>query len=79
MAMFDLDAKVVVITDNGIAYDAVILARAKGDGGGPGAYKVSLPGLDPKQTGQWHKAADIFLPEQTAQEKKDSWNDFLKE
>jgi hypothetical protein len=68
-----------VITDKGIAYDAVILARAKSDSGGPGAYKVSMHGLDADHHGQWHKASDVFLPELTAQEKKDSWNDFLKE
>jgi len=79
MAMFEIDQKVVVITDNGIAYDATILARAKSDSTAPGAYKVALLGVGADQGAQWHKASDVFLPEQTAQEKKDSWNDFLKE
>jgi hypothetical protein len=76
--MFDVGLKVIVITDKGVAYDATILARGKGDDG-PGAYKVAMQGLGPEQLGQWHKAGDVFLPEQTEQEKKDSWNDFLKE
>jgi hypothetical protein len=76
--MLEIGQKVIVITDKGIAYDATILARAKGDDG-PGAYNVSMQGLDPEQPGQWHKASDVFLPEQTEQEKKDSWKDFLKE
>jgi hypothetical protein len=79
MAMFELGQKVVVITDKGIVYDAIILGRAKSDTSAPGAYKVSISGKADDQQGQWHKACDVFLPEQTAQEKKDSWNDFLKE
>jgi len=79
MAMFELDQKVVVIMDKGLTYDAVIIARAKGDDGGRGAYKVALIGQGDKQPGQWHKATDVFLPEQTEQEKKDSWNEFLNE
>jgi hypothetical protein len=79
MAMFDLDQKVVVITDEGLTYDALVVARAKGDDGGRGAYKVKLVGSGDDQPGQWHKATDVFQPEQTAQEKKDSWNEFLKE
>jgi hypothetical protein len=79
MAMFELGQKVIVISDKGIAYDAIVLARAKSDSLAPGAYKVSISGKIDDQQGQWHKACDIFFPEQTAQEKKDSWNDFLKE
>jgi hypothetical protein len=79
MAMFDLDQKVVVITEAGLTYDAIIVARAKGDNGGPGAYKVTLSGQGKENQGQWHKAADVFLPEPTEQEKKDSWEHFLKE
>ena len=46
--MLEIGQKVIVITDKGIAYDATILARAKGDDG-PGAYNVSMQGLDPEQ------------------------------
>jgi len=77
--MFDIGQKVVVITEKGIAYEATILARAKGGDGGPGAYQVALLDSGPEQHGQWHKASDVFAPEPTEQEKKDSWNDFLKE
>jgi hypothetical protein len=38
-----------------------------------------LVGSGDDQPGQWHKATDVFQPEQTAQEKKDSWNEFLNE
>ena len=79
MALFELGAKVVVITDKGLSYDALVVGRAKSDSAAPGAYKVSLVGVGAENQGQWHKASDVFLPEQTAQEKKDSWNDFLKE
>ncbi len=79
MAMFELDQKVVVITDKGVTYDALVIARAKGDDGGRGAYKVKLAGSGSEDSGQWHKATDVFQPEQTAQEKKDSWNEFLNE
>jgi hypothetical protein len=79
MALFELGQKVVVITDKGVTYDAIVIARAKSDGTAPGAYKVTLSDIGTEHSGQWHKASDVFLPEQTAQEKKDSWNDFLKE
>ncbi len=79
MSIFELGAKVVVITEKGLSYDALVVARAKSDSTAPGAYKVALIGVGDEKQGQWHKASDVFLPEQTAQEKKDSWNDFLKE
>jgi hypothetical protein len=79
MAMFEIDQKVVVITDKGLTYDALVVGRAKGDDGGRGAYKVKLIGSGDDQPGQWHKAIDVFLPEQTAQEKKEAWNEFLNE
>jgi hypothetical protein len=79
MAMFDLDQKVIVINDKGIAYEATILARAKSDSTAPGAYQVAMLGVGADKGAQWHKASDVFAPEPTAQEKKDSWNDFLKE
>ncbi len=76
--MLDVGQKVLVITDKGIAYDATILARAKGDDGPP-AYKVALNDRGPEQLGQWHKASEIFIQEETWQEAKDSWDKFLKE
>ncbi len=76
--MYEIGQKVLVITDKGIAFDATVLATAKGDNG-PGAYKVALNDRGPEQLGQWHKAADVFIMDQTMQERKDSWNDFLKE
>jgi hypothetical protein len=63
----------VVISDNAIAFDVTIFARAKGDNG-LAAYKVGTP----EQPGESHKACDVFIPEQTAQEERDSWNHFLK-
>jgi hypothetical protein len=77
-AVFELGQRVVVITDHGTPYDATILATAKGDNG-PGAYKVAPYGRGPEQLGQWHKASDVFAPDQTDEEKKDSWNSWLKE
>jgi hypothetical protein len=79
MAMFELDQKVVVITDKGLTYDALVVGRAKGDDGGRGAYKVKLIGQAAESAGQWHIATEVFLPEQTAQEKKAAWNEFLNE
>jgi len=76
--MFDVGQRVVVIAPSGITFDAIILARAKGDNG-PGAYKVALYD-NQEETGQWHKAGDVFLAEMTAQEERDSWDaGFLKE
>jgi len=76
--MYEIGQKVVVITDNAITFDATILARAKGDEG-PGAYKVAMNDHSPEQVGQWFKASDVFLPEQTEAEKKESWDSWLKE
>jgi hypothetical protein len=75
--MFDIGQKVVVITGNAIPYNGVILARAKGDNG-PGAYKVVPKDSRPEESGQWHKAGEVFAPEKTAQEERDSWDGFLK-
>jgi hypothetical protein len=74
--MFDIGQKVVVITENAITFEAVILARAKGDNG-PGAYKVAYSESGPGDSGQWHKASEVFVPEKTAQEERDSWDGFL--
>ena len=79
MAMFELNQKVVVITDKGLTYHALVVARAKNDNGGSGAYNVKLIGLGADQSGQWHKASEVFLPEQSEQDKKDAWNEFLAE
>ena len=69
--MFDEGQKVIVVTDKGIAYDGVILARATGDNG-PGAYKVGLDGAGPDQMAQWHKAGDVFVQEK-GDETQDVW------
>jgi hypothetical protein len=74
--MFDIGQKVVVITENQITLDAVILARAKGDNG-PGAYKVAYNDSGPGEAGQWHKASEVFVPEKTAQEERESWDGFI--
>ena len=77
--MFEIGKKVIVITDKAIAYEAVILARAEGDNGGPGAYKVAQHSLGPEQPGQWHKASDVFLPEAGyAEEDEGSYVSFLR-
>ncbi|MGD0830431.1 MAG: hypothetical protein ABR907_05765 [Terracidiphilus sp.] len=65
--MFDLGQKVTVITDKGIAYDGIIVARASGDNG-QGAYKVTLDGGGTEQMGQWHKAGDVFMREKDDEE-----------
>ncbi len=76
--MYEIGQKVLVIADKGVAFEATVLAIARGDKG-PGAYKVAQIDQGPEQVAQWHKAADVFIQDQTMQEKKDSWNDFLKE
>lgn len=76
--MFEKGQRVVVITDNAMTFNAIVLARARGDEG-PGAYKVALIGQGPEQLGQWHKASEVFIAEQTEEEKKDSWDSWLKE
>jgi hypothetical protein len=75
--MFDIGQKVVVITGNAIPFNGVILARAKGDNG-PCAYKVVPKDSHPEESGQWHRAGEVFVPEKTAQEERDSWDGFLK-
>lgn len=69
--MFDVGQKVTVVTDKGIAYNGVILAKAKGDSGA-GAYKVTLEGAGPDQMAQWHKAGDVFVREKD-DETQDVW------
>jgi hypothetical protein len=74
--MFDLGRKVVVITDNAITFDGTIVGRAKGDNG-PGAYKIAQNDSDPEDPGEWHKACNVFAPEQTAAEARESWDGFI--
>jgi hypothetical protein len=74
--MFDIGRKVVVITENAITFEGTVIGRAKGDGG-PGAYKIALIDSDPDEPGEWHKAANVFIPEQTAEEARASWDGFL--
>jgi hypothetical protein len=76
--MLEVGQKVLVITDKSVAFDGTVIATAKGEGG-TAAYKVTLSDLDSEQPGQWHKACDVFVLDQTWQEKKDSWEQFLKE
>ena len=70
--MFDVGQKVTVISDKGITYDGIIIARAAGDNG-PGAYKVALDGSGPEQMGQWHKAADLFVREEADDAAQTAW------
>ncbi len=58
--MFDVGQEVTVITDKGIGYNGLILARATG-ADGLKAYKVSIDGAGLQQLGQWHKASDVFV------------------
>jgi len=69
--MFDVGQKVTVITDKAIAYEGYILARATGDDGAA-AYKIALNGGGLSQTGQWHKASDVFVQEPTEEEVSDT-------
>jgi len=65
--MLELGQKVVVISDKGMAYAGFITARATG-AGNAAAYKVAAEGAGLGQTGQWHKEADVFLPEQVKED-----------
>jgi hypothetical protein len=75
-AMFDIGQAVLVITDKGVAYEGVIMARATGDNGGPPAYQVALRGAG--QQSQWHRSSELFLPEITEPEDPNSIQNFLK-
>jgi hypothetical protein len=76
--MFDVGQRVIVITEKGLAYDATVLERARGDGEA-GAYKVVLNDRGPEQLGQWHRACDVFLPEKSEeQEEQVSMDSFLR-
>jgi hypothetical protein len=66
-AMLNIGQKVVVITEKGLSYDGVILARAAGDAQAS-AYKIGLESGGHQQQGQWHKSTDVFVPEATEDE-----------
>jgi hypothetical protein len=68
---------VIVITDKGIAYEADIVATAKSDSG-LAAYKVAVHGAGSEQLGQWHKACDVFVEDQTEAEEDASWKSITK-
>ena len=76
--MLDINQKVLIITEKGDAFEATIIATAKGDGGPP-AYKVISNDPGAEKIGKWHRASDVYVLDQTWQEKKDSWDRFLKE
>ncbi len=75
--MFETGQKVIVISDKGISYEAVVIAVAKSDVG-LGAYKVALKGSGSEQLGQWHKAEDVFIQEQTEEQEQASWDTFIR-
>jgi hypothetical protein len=60
--MLELDQTVIVINDKGVVYEGYIMARATGENASA-AYKIGLDGAGLEQQGQWHKAADVFVPE----------------
>ena len=64
--MLDLDQKVIVITDKGLAYEGFITARASVEDGAS-AYRIGLDGAGPSQVGQWHKAGDVFVQEASSE------------
>jgi len=68
---------VIVITDKGIAYQAELVATAKDDSG-QAAYKVAIHGMGSEQLGQWHKACDVFVEEQTEEEDA-SWDSIRRD
>ena len=74
--MFNVGQEVLVITDKGIAYSGYITARALGDNGGPPAYQIAMHSGG--QQNQWHRASDVFLPEEIAQEDPNAIENFLK-
>jgi hypothetical protein len=73
--MFDVGQVVLVISDRGVSYDGVIMARATGDNGGPPAYQIAVHGRE--ADAQWHKASDVFIVEER-DEDPNSIERFLK-
>jgi hypothetical protein len=65
--MLNIGQKVVVITDKGLSYDGVILARAASDTQ-TSAYKIGLESGSYQPHGQWHKSGDVFVPEATEED-----------
>ena len=74
--MFDVGQTVLVVTEKGIAFDGLVMARAIGDEGGPPAYQIAVHKRE--QNAQWHKACDVFTVEETKKEDTDSIESFLK-
>jgi hypothetical protein len=74
--MFNIGQAVLVITDKGVAYEGYVMARALGDNGGPSAYQVAIHGNS--QQSQWHRASEVFAPEETKPEEPGSIESFLK-
>lgn len=66
--MYEIGQEVTVITDKGVAYNGVVMARATGDDGQK-AYKIALEGGGMTQLGQWHKAGDVFVIDPQTQAK----------
>ena len=74
--MFDIGQAVLVITDRGATYEGHVKARALGDNEGPPAYLIeSIIG---GQHDQWHRSAEVFVPEPTKVEDPDSIEAYLK-
>jgi hypothetical protein len=60
--MLELNQSVIVIAEKGLTYEGYIMARATAEDGAS-AYRIGLEGAGFDQQGQWHKAADVFVPE----------------
>ena len=58
--MIEVGQEVTVISEKGVAYTGVVLARATSDDGSK-AYKIAIEGGGLQQLGQWHKANDVFV------------------
>lgn len=74
--MFEIGQTVLVITDKGVSYDGMVMARATGDNGGPSAYQIAPKGHE--HQGQWHKACDVFVLEQSHEKDADSIENFFR-
>lgn len=74
--MFEIGQSVLVITDKGVSYDGLVMARATGDGAGPPAYQIAPQGHE--HQAQWHKACDVFLVEAAEQKDPNSIENFLR-
>jgi hypothetical protein len=77
VTVFQRGQKVIVVTDKVSAYEATIVAVAMDDAGNR-AYKVALEGSGIEQLGQWHKASDIFIQEDSAEDEQASWDEFVR-